>query len=113
MTSVKKRGSRRTAREVEQDLLVENLNEEIATLRGLMREMAEAFDAGMDVPERLRILAVLSQASARLAQVLKIQSQLGGGAALVEEIRQVAEEVRRELEGRGAPENPTKDDSGG
>ncbi len=78
-----------------------DLTEEIVRLRELIRQMEEAFNAQSELSHRLRIMAIICQSSARLAQVLKVQNQLGGGSALVQEIQRVADQVRQELESRG------------
>jgi hypothetical protein len=77
----------------------EDLSEEIGMLRDLMRRLAEQAGPESDPDRQMRVLGVLSQASARLAQVLRVQAQLGGGSALEAELRRLADEVRVELEG--------------
>lgn len=85
-----------------------DLSGEIAMLRDLMRQLAERAEHDQDITDAVRILNALSQASARLGQVLRIQAQLGGGSDLAGEIRQAADLVRRELEAaqRGEPTAP-------
>ena len=88
---------------MEDALAAEDLAGEIRMLRGLMRRLADQAGADADINQQMRLLGVLSQASTRLAQVLRVQANLGGGSALVTELRRMANEVREELEG-GADE---------
>ncbi len=76
----------------------EDLSEEINMLRELMRRLADQAETEGDLDRQIRMLGGLSQASARLAQVLRVQAQLGGGSALSAELRRMAEDVRKELE---------------
>ena len=75
-----------------------DLSEEIDMLRDLMRRLAEQAGPEADLNRQVRLLGALSQASARLAQVLRVQAQLGGGSAHVAELRQMADEIRQDLE---------------
>ena len=75
-----------------------DLSEEIDMLRDLMRRLAEQARPEADLNRQVRLLGALSQASARLAQVLRVQAQLGGGSAHVAELRQMADEIRQDLE---------------
>ena len=75
-----------------------NLDEEIATLRESFRQIAEKIFMEEDPIRQARILAVLSQTTAHLANVLKLQNELGGGSRLIEEVRRVADIVRQKLE---------------
>ncbi|HMN60288.1 MAG TPA: hypothetical protein PJ988_07990 [Anaerolinea sp.] len=75
-----------------------HLSEEIDMLRDLMRRLAEQAGPEADLNRQVRLLGALSQASARLAQVLRVQAQLGGGSAHVAELRQMADEIRQDLE---------------
>ncbi len=91
--------NRRNRKHSQEISLDESLSAEIATLRDLMRQMAESYAEQTSLPDRLRILSVLGQSSTQLAQVLKVQSELGSSSALVDAIRKAAEKVRQQLEG--------------
>ncbi len=76
----------------------DDLAKEIDMLRGLMEQLAEKAAEEEDAVKQARILAALSQAGAHIAQIRKVQSQLGGGDELINKVREVAERVRRQLE---------------
>jgi hypothetical protein len=83
----------------EDGLAAEDLGEEIVMLRRMMRQLATAGGPQADVQRQVQLLAALSQASTRLAQVLRVQAHLNGGGALAADLRRLADEVRKELEG--------------
>jgi len=90
------RGGRRRPRPPEADL--QGLQDEIGMLRMVMRQVMSLADDGRSLNDLLHILDSLSQASTRLASLLKAERALGEEQELGSALNQALAEVIRELQ---------------
>jgi hypothetical protein len=73
------------------------LHDEIAMLRGIIRQATALVDEGRPWNELLRILSAVGQASTRLAVLLKAQRELAQESGLTEALNQALSEVIAEM----------------
>jgi len=73
------------------------LHDEIAMLRGIIRQATALADDGRPWNELLRILSAVGQASTRLAVLLKAQRELAQESGLSEALNQALAEVIAEM----------------
>ncbi len=78
----------------------QTLQEEIEMLRSLIRKTAERAEEENPLPHQVRLLEAFSQACARLAQMLKVQSELSEDRGALDELFHVADEIFREMSGK-------------
>jgi len=73
------------------------LGDEIRMLRATMRRVMAMAEEGRSLPELLRVLEGLAQASARLATLLKTQQALDSGQSVAGALQTALAEVLREM----------------
>ena len=72
----------------------QDLSPEIDLLRDLLHQVAALADEEDGLQGQVKVLNSVGQACARLANLLRVQGELGGKESVMEEISRVAAEIR-------------------